>query len=110
MVNLVPYLFIVCPSLIGLSFYNKLLKNKNKKFEYIRFILYIFFSNILTLMFLNIFSEFNENLYDKLASSTSYSYKYAFILLFFNLIVGYVDFIKVKFFDFEIEEKNEKKH
>ena len=107
--NFVPYIFILIPSLIGISFYNKLAKIKNKKFDIVRYFVYVLLSNMFALLFLKYFTGFNGDIYNQLISYSHYSFRYGLILIVFNIVIGFLDFFKLKFFDFEIEEKNVKK-
>lgn len=109
--NITPYIYIFIPSLIGISFYNKLAKNKSNKFNFVKFFVYVLLSNMIVLLFLNYFTKFNGDIFTKIANYSHYAFRYALLLIVINIFIGYIDFARLKFFDFEVEEpKNGKKN
>lgn len=106
--NLVPYIFIFFPSLIGISFYNKL--SKKKKFNIIKYLIYVLLSNMIVLLILKYFTSFNGDIYNQLAIYSHYAFRYSLLLIFINLIIGFLDFTIVNYINFDIEVVNEKKH
>ena len=106
--NLVPYIFLLCPSLIGVSFYNKLAKEK--KYNFIKYFIYILLSNMLMFLILKYITSFNGDIYSQLENYSYYSFRYGLLSIIVNLFIGYIDFIKLEYFDFKVEVKNDKKH
>jgi len=106
--NLIPYIFILCPSLLGVLFYKKL--SKKKKFDLIKYFIYVLFSNMIIMFILKYITSFNGDIYTQLASYSHYSFRYGLLSIVINLFIGFLDFILLKYFDFEIEEVNGKKH
>ena len=106
--NLVPYIFILIPSVIGVRFYNKLAKKG--KFDLPKYFIYVFLSNLITIGTLGVVYKFNDDLFAKFVSSTSFAIKYSILMLILNLIFGFIDFVLYKFFDLEVEETYEKKN
>ena len=108
--NITPYIYMFIPSLIGISFYKKLVNDKSKNFDVIRFLMYILLSNIFAFLFLRYFDNFNGDIFDKLINNSHYAFRYSLLLIVINFVVGILDFIRINYFDFEVEEKHGKKH
>ena len=107
--NLLPYLFILIPSVIGIHFYNKLANIKESKLNIQKYFIYVLLSNIFDMtIFIYIF-KFNDNLYEKMVGSLSFTLKYSIILIIINYVIGFLDFILLKYFDIEVIEKHEKR-
>ena len=72
--NLIPYIFILCPSLIGILFYNKM--TKKKKFDLIKYFIYVLLSNMIVFLILRYNTSFNGDIYNQLANYSHYAFYY----------------------------------
>ena len=109
MFNLLPYIFIVFPSFIGMLFYSKISK-KEYKFNFTRFFIFLLLSNIIILIVLFYLDGTNLNIYDHICTFSHFGARYGLLLILINLFIGFMEFIKDNYFDISIEVKHEKKN
>lgn len=105
--NLFVYIFSFAPALIGVIFYNKLLKKNFCKLDIIRTIIYILLSNFIGLSILYFLKGFNISIYAQLEAYSFYAVRYSFMLITINMVIGYVNAFLSKNFDIYFEGYNE---
>lgn len=108
--NFVVYMFLIATSLIGVLFYNKLIKTKISIYDITRVFIYFLISNILCISIIYFIKGSNYNIFVSVAQYPLVLVKYSIISIVANMFVAYIDAFLSKNFDIYFEVTNEKKN
>lgn len=101
---------IILPSILGIDFYSKLIKEKDKMGLIFKFSELLLFSNLLCMITVKIINNFEWNLIDYIQNNNYFAVKYVILLIILNLFLAFIFSVLKKDFSISLEKENKQKN